>query len=97
MKISLEILLHVAASRYLKSASGQNKLELMTAAKVIEEMDGLPPEEQAKVIQHALELARRRQLSADELGDLAQRLASSNDPAEIIRLKSAMTRGFYGE
>ena len=69
----------------------------MTAAKVIEEIDELPPEEQAKVIQHAFALARRRQLSADELGDLAERLAASNDPAEIIRLKSAMTRGFYGE
>ena len=69
----------------------------MTAAQVIEEMNDLPPEEQAKVIQHAFQLARQRQLSADELGDLAERLASSNDPAEIIRLKSAMTRGFYGE
>jgi hypothetical protein len=69
----------------------------MTAAKVIEEIDSLPPEEQAKVIQHAFDLVRRRQLSADEIGDLAERLAASNDPAEIIRLKSAMTRGFYGE
>jgi len=69
----------------------------MTAAKVIEEMDSLPPDEQAKVIQHAFELARNRQLSADELGDLAERLAASNDPAEITRLRSAMTRGFYGE
>jgi hypothetical protein len=69
----------------------------VTAAKVIEEMDDLPPEEQVKVIQHALELARHRQLSPDELGDLAGRLAASSDPAEIIRLKSAMKRGFYGE
>ncbi len=60
-------------------------------------MEGLPPDEQAKVIQHAFELARRRQLSAEELGDLAERLAASNDPAEIIRLRSALTRGFYGE
>ena len=67
----------------------------MTAAKLIEEMDDLPPEEQAKVIEHAFELARHRKLSADELGDLAERLAASSDPAEIIRLKSAMTRGFY--
>jgi TilS substrate binding domain len=63
---------------------------------MIEEMDGLPPDEQAKVIQHAFELARSRQLSADELGALAERLAASTDPAEIVRLKSAMTRGFYG-
>ena len=69
----------------------------MTAAKVIEEMDELPPDEQAKVIHHAFELARHRQLSPNELGELAERLAASNDPAEIIRLKSAMTRGFYGE
>lgn len=69
----------------------------MTATQVIEEIESLPPEEQAKVIQHALELARHRQLGADELGGLAERLAASNDPAEIIRLKSAMTRGFYGE
>ena len=69
----------------------------MTAAKVIEEINSLPPDEQAKVIQHALELARHRQLSSDELGELAERLAASNDPAEIIRLRSAMTRGFYGE
>ena len=69
----------------------------MTAAKVIEEIDSLPPEEQAKVIQHTFKLARSRQLGADELGKLADRLAITDDPAEIIRLKSAMTRGFYGE
>jgi hypothetical protein len=38
---------------------------LPTAAKVIEEMDDLPPEEQAKVIQHACELARHRQRLAE--------------------------------
>lgn len=69
----------------------------MTAAKVIEEIDDLPPDEQAKVIQYAVNLAHHRQLSADELGELADRLASTQDPAEILRLKSAMTRGFYGE
>jgi hypothetical protein len=42
-------------------------------------------------------LARRPQLGPDELGDLAERLAASKDPAEIVRSKSAMTRGFYGE
>ena len=69
----------------------------MSAAKVIEAINDLPPDEQAKVIQHALKLARNRQLTADELGELADRLANTDDPAEIIRLKSAMTRGFYGE
>ena len=69
----------------------------MTAAKVIEEIKHLPPAEQVEVIQFAAELARNRQLTGKELGELANRLAESNDPAEIIRLKSAMTRGFYGE
>ncbi len=69
----------------------------MTAAKVIEEIKHLPPNEQVEVIQFAVELAHSRQLTAQELGHLADRLAESNDPAEIIRLKSAMTRGFYGD
>ena len=69
----------------------------MTAAKVIEEIKHLAPNEQAEVIQFAVELARSRQLTAQELGGLADRLAKSSDPAEIIRLKSAMTSGFYGE
>jgi hypothetical protein len=69
----------------------------MTAATVIEEIKHLAPNEQAEVIQFAVELARSRQLTAQELGELAERLAESTDPAEIIRLKSAMTRGFYGE
>jgi len=69
----------------------------VTATQLIEQIDELPPEEQAKVIEYALHLARRRQLSGSELGELADRLAKSNDPAEIIRLKSALTRGFYGE
>ena len=42
-------------------------------------------------------LSREHPLSADDLGKLADRLAQSNDLGEIIRLKSAMTRGFYGE
>ena len=69
----------------------------MTAATVIEEIKHLAPHEQAEVIQFAVALARSRQLTAQELGALADRLAESTDPAEIIRLKSAMTRGFYGE
>ena len=69
----------------------------MTSTAIIEEIKRLPPAEQVEVIQFTTELARTRQLTGKELGELAERLASSNDPAEIIRLKSAMTRGFYGE
>jgi len=62
----------------------------MTATQVIEEIMRLRPSEQVEVIQFALQLARTRQLTARELGELADRLAQATDPAEILRLKSAM-------
>jgi hypothetical protein len=68
----------------------------MTSAAIIREIEQLPPAEQVEVIQFTVELARSRQLTGKELGELADRLAASTDPAEIIRLKSAMSRGFYG-
>ena len=69
----------------------------MTAAKVIEEIMHLPREEQSQVLEFAFELARKRQLSGKELSALAQRMVDSNDTAEVERLKSQITRGFYGE
>jgi hypothetical protein len=69
----------------------------MTATSVIEEIKQLPPDEQSDVIRFAIELARKRQLTGKELGVLAQRMVESDDPAEVERLKSALTRGFYGE
>jgi hypothetical protein len=68
----------------------------VTSAAIIEEIKQLPPAEQAEVIQFTVGLAQNRRLTGKELSELADRLAASNDPAEIIRLKSAMTRGFYG-
>jgi hypothetical protein len=69
----------------------------MTAAKVIQEIMHLPRDEQSRVIEFAFELARKRQLSGDELSDLAQRLVNSDNPAEVEKLKSEITRGFYGD
>jgi hypothetical protein len=37
------------------------------------------------------------QLTAEELGRLAEELANTTDPAEIARLRSALVSGFYGE
>lgn len=68
----------------------------MTAAKVIEEMDALPPEEQGKVIRHAYDLAEHRQLNGEELARLAEQMVESKDPKEVERLKSEIMRGFYG-
>jgi hypothetical protein len=49
------------------------------------------------VIQFAFELARERQLPGQKLAALAQRMADSDDAAETEKLKSEITRGFYGE
>ena len=68
----------------------------MSVTEVIDEIRHLPPADQAEVIRFAIGLARARQLSGEELGQLADQLAQSDDPAEIARLRSAMTRGFYG-
>jgi hypothetical protein len=69
----------------------------MTATEIIDEIRHLPREEQARVVEFALELARKRQLSGKELSALAQQMVDSNDPAEVERLKAEITRGFYGD
>jgi hypothetical protein len=69
----------------------------MTAAKVIEEILQLPREEQSRVLEFAVELRRKRQLSGKEITALAQSMVNSKDPAEVERLKSEITRGFYGD
>ena len=68
----------------------------MSAADVIQEIKQLPAAEQAEVIKFALQLARTRPLTANELTSLAQRMAESDDPAEVERLKTSITHGFYG-
>ena len=76
----------------------------MTAAAVIEEIKQLPHAEQSRVIQFAMELARRLELSAEnrplspeELGALAKRMVDANDSAEADRLQAEIVRGFYGD
>jgi hypothetical protein len=69
----------------------------MTATAVIEEIKQLPREEQSHVIEFVHELERKRQLTGEELADLAQRMADSNDPAEKRKLRQEIHRGFYGE
>jgi hypothetical protein len=69
----------------------------MTATAVIEEIKHLPPEDQSRVIRFVNELARKRQLTGEELGVLVQRMVDSKDPAEIKKLREEIHRGFYGE
>ena len=69
----------------------------MTATAVIDEIKQLSPGEQSRVIQFAFELARERQLPGKELSELAQRMANSDNPAEVKKLRDEIHRGFYGE
>lgn len=69
----------------------------MTASAVIEKIKQLSPAEQSRVIRFAVELARKRQLSGEKLSELTQRMADSDDPAEVLKLREEIHRGFYGE
>ena len=73
------------------------RLNTMTADKIIEDIKLLPRDEQSRVVQFAVELARRRQLPAEELVVIAQKMLETNDPAEKKRLEDQLTRGFYGD
>lgn len=69
----------------------------MTADQIIEDIKLLPRDEQSRVVQFAVELARSRQLPAEDLVVIAQKMLETNDPAEKKRLEDELTRGFYGD
>ena len=52
----------------------------MTANAVIDEIKQLPRAEQSRVIHFALELARERQMSGDQLSELARQMAMLQIP-----------------
>ncbi len=68
----------------------------MTAAGVIEEIKHLAQAEQSIVIRFALELARERQLSGEDLTTLAKGMVNAKDAAEVQQLREEIHRGFYG-
>jgi hypothetical protein len=69
----------------------------MTAHQIIEDIKSLPRDEQSRVVQFAVEMARSRQLPAEELVVIAEKMLDTNDPAEKKRLEDELTRGFYGD
>jgi hypothetical protein len=68
----------------------------MSASEIIGEIQRLSPTEQVKVIQFAYRLDAERMLSGKELAALAQRMIDATDPAEKLRIREELTRGFYG-
>jgi len=69
----------------------------MTATAVIEEIKQLPRAEQSRVIQFVNELVHKRQITGEELGELAKQMVEAKDPAEASRLREEIVRGFYGD
>jgi len=68
----------------------------MTAAEIIEEIKGLPPKERSPVIEFARHAEEVRQLSGEELGELAKQMVETKDPSEAHRLQKEIVREFYG-
>ena len=68
----------------------------MTAAKIIEQIKNLSPEEQAEVIRFTYRLDAERQLTGKVLSALAKRMTQATDPAEASLVREAIVRGFYG-
>jgi hypothetical protein len=68
----------------------------MTAGEIIEEIKRLPKDEQTKVLDFVQQVAEKRRLTPEELGDLANRMANTQDSAEADRLREKIIRGFYG-
>lgn len=68
----------------------------MNASQIIQEISTLSPDEQAKVVRFAYSLDAERRLSGPELSALAARMVASTDPAENARLRTELSRGFYG-
>ena len=75
----------------------QFRLKRMTADRIIENIKLLPRDEQSRVVQFAVELARSRQLPAEDLVVIAQKMLETSDPTDKKRLEDELTRGFYGD
>ena len=78
--------------------SARDKLEIMTAAEIVREIERLRSEEKAEVLSALLRSQRNeRKLSPDELVVLADQMIAVKDPKEADRLEAKILAGFYGK
>ena len=68
----------------------------MTAQQIIEEIKRLDPEEQLGVIRFAYQLDAERQLSGQELSNLAARMTETDDAVEAAAIRETIVRDFCG-
>ena len=69
----------------------------MTTSEIIEEIERLPSNEKAQVLNALLRSQTETgMLSPDELVALADQMVATNDPEEADRLQKQILAGFYG-
>jgi hypothetical protein len=68
----------------------------VTAQQIIEEIKRLDPKEQLCVIRFEYQLDAERQLSSQELSNLAARMTETDDAVEAATIRETIVRGFYG-
>jgi hypothetical protein len=68
----------------------------VTAQQIIEEIKRLDPKEQLCVIRFEYQLNAERQLSGQELSNLAARMNETDDAVEAATIRETIVRGFYG-
>lgn len=73
-----------------------DRLRIVTASEIIEEIKRLDLKEQIGVIRFAYQLDAERRLTGKELSRLAERMINATDPAEEARIREEIVRGFYG-
>jgi hypothetical protein len=71
-------------------------VDRVSASQIIEEIQQLSPIEQAEVIRFAYRLDAERMLSGKELGTLAKQMIEASNPAEKLKIREELTRGFCG-
>ena len=69
---------------------------MVTADRIIEEIQCLDPKDQAGVIRFAYQLDAERRLTGKELSSHAARMTETDDPAEAAIIRESIVRGFYG-
>ncbi|HYE31487.1 MAG TPA: hypothetical protein VEH27_08670 [Methylomirabilota bacterium] len=69
----------------------------MSADQIIEDIKHLPREEQSRVVQFAVELARTRQATPERLAQIATEMLATTDASEKKRLEAELTSGFFGD
>lgn len=68
----------------------------MTGTELIREFQQMPEREQDTVAEFVSEFRRQKQLTPEELGNLAKEMVEADDNRKKAELKEQIVAGFYG-